>query len=516
MQPLHIVWFKRDLRITDHEPLTLAAAQGPVLPLYIVEPALWRQPDTAGRHWAFIRESLVELRLALARLGQPLVIRQGPVTAVLEALRQQHPIAALWSHAEAGNAWTFARDRGVAAWARAHGIVWHEQRQFGVVRGLADRAGWARRWDRQMRAPRTATPPSLAPVATIEPGPLPAWPDPALPEDPCPGRQTGGRKAGLAGLASFLESRGRIYRRAMASPLDGADACSRLSPHLAYGTLSLREVHQAARRRQEQLDRLQPAARTDWQGALQAFQARLHWHCHFIQKLENEPAIETTNLHPAYDGLRRTDPARLAAWAEGRTGWPFVDACMRMLAATGWLNFRMRAMLMATACYQLAMHWREPGLVLARRFLDYEPGIHWPQCQMQSGTTGINTVRVYNPIKQGRDQDPTGTFIRRWCPELEAVPLPWLHQPWTMPEGLQALTGCRLGSTYPAPLVDQAAAARQARGQIWGVRRDAAFAPTAAAIQQRHGSRRAGLAAGQRRRRTGGDRTGDRQLGFDF
>lgn len=500
---LHVVWFKRDLRAHDHDPLAEAAARGPVLPLYIVEPGLWQQPDAAGRHWAFIRESLVELRAALAGMGQPLVVRRGEAVAVLEALRREHAIAALWSHAETGNAWTFARDRVVADWARAHGIMWHERRQFGVIRGLRDRTGWARKWERLMRRPALPAPARLPALPSIDPGPIPTWPDPSLVDDPCPGRQAGGRQAGLATLQSFLESRGRPYRAAMATPLEGESACSRLSPHLAYGTLSLREVYSAVSARKAGLAELPEIERRDWSGALQAFEARLHWHCHFIQKLESEPAIETRNFHSAYDGLRSTDPRLLEAWAAGHTGWPFVDACMAMLTATGWLNFRMRAMLMAVASYQLFMHWREPGLVLARRFTDYEPGIHWAQCQMQSGTTGINTVRIYNPIKQGREQDPDGRFIRRWCPALAAVPLAYLHTPWTMPESLQQNLGCRLGRDYPWPVVDHAAAASRAREAIWGVRRDIAFGTTAAAIQNRHGSRRSGVPQPSRRR-TGG------------
>jgi deoxyribodipyrimidine photo-lyase len=497
---LHIVWFKRDLRAVDHDPLAEAVASGPVLPLYIVEPGLWRAPDAAGRHWAFIREALGELRAALAAIGQPLVVRRGEAVPVLEELRQQNRIAALWSHEETGNAWTFARDRAVAEWTRAHGIPWHERRQFGVIRGLRDRSGWARKWDRLMRRPPLPTPERLPTLALIDPGPIPVRPDPALADDPCPGRQTGGRQAGLAMLESFLETRGRPYRAAMATPLEGESACSRLSPHLAYGTLSLREVYAAAVAKKASLADLPAAERRDWVGALRAFEARLHWHCHFIQKLESEPAIETRNFHSAYDGLRTTEPRLLAAWTDGRTGWPFVDACMRMVTATGWLNFRMRAMLMAVASYQLFMHWREPGLVLARRFTDYEPGIHWSQCQMQSGTTGINTVRIYNPIKQGREQDPEGCFIRRWCPELAAVPLPYLHTPWTMPEDLQQVVGCRIGRDYPQPVVDQAQAAKRARDAVWGVRRNAAFDPVAEAIQNRHGSRRSGVPQLSRRK----------------
>ena len=305
------------------------------------------------------------------------------------------------------------------AWAAAHGIPWHERRQTGVIRRLARRDGWARHWDQQMRRPLVPAPLRLMAVPGIDPGTLPpshAW---ACAADPCPGRQRGGRAAGEATLRSFLDERGRPYRTAMSSPAAGAVHCSRLSPHLAWGTVSIREALQAAEAR---LASLAPDERPAWRGSLASFIGRLHWHCHFIQKLESEPRIEWRTFHPAYEGLRGTDEARLAAWAEGRTGWPFVDACMRMLRATGWLNFRMRAMVMSVASYQLWQDWRPTGLELARLFTDYEPGIHWPQAQMQSGTTGINTLRIYNPIKQGLDHDPDGSFIRRWCPELARRP----------------------------------------------------------------------------------------------
>ena len=479
---IQVVWFKRDLRVADHAPLLEAARAGPVLPLYLAEPSLWQAPDAAGRHWSFARESLQELRAELAALGQPLVVRTGEVVARLEALRARIGPFVLWSHEETGNALTYARDRAVARWARETGTTWHELPQTGVIRRLQDRNGWARRWQDRMTRPLLPAPEGLVPVPDpIEPGAIPAADDLGLAPDPCPQRQTGGRRAGLALLESFLSVRGRPYRRAMSSPLAGADACSRLSPHLAWGTLSLKEVYRAV------LDRQAQAPDPVWRGALASFAGRLHWHCHFLQKLEDAPRIEFETFHRACADLRPgpADPERLAAWAGGRTGWPFVDACMRALAATGWLNFRMRAMVMAVASYHLWLPWRDSGLVLARLFTDYEPGIHWSQVQMQSGTTGINTIRIYNPVRQGLDQDPEGRFVRRWVPELSGCPDGLLHEPWLW-AGLDA-------SGYPAPLVDHLEAARQARERVWAVRQGPQFHAEARAIQQRHGSRRSGM-----------------------
>jgi deoxyribodipyrimidine photo-lyase len=276
----------------------------------------------------------------------------------------------------------------------------------------------------------------------------------------------------------------------------------------------MREVAQAAWARMNEL-RNAPRREGDVSpAAIRAFVGRLHWHCHFMQKLEDQPSLELENQHRAYDGLREGtfDRHRYDAWAAGETGFPFVDACMRALASGGWINFRMRAMLASFSAYHLWLHWREPALHLARLFVDYEPGIHYPQMQMQSGTTGINTARIYNPVKQSKDHDPDGRFIRRFVPELGRLPDQFVHEPWTMPETLQRDVGCKIGRDYPPPLVDHVAAARAARERIYAVRRGAAYRAEADAIQQRHGSRKSGLPQSNPSRR----RRPQRQLRLDM
>lgn len=480
---MQVVWFKRDLRIDDHAALAQASRIGPVLPLYVAEPELWPQPDASGRQWRFVAETIAELRDDLGKLGQPLVIRMGQIEAVLSELKTHDRLATLWSHEETGNDWTYQRDRRVAAWCRDHGVPWIEVQNHGVFRKLKSRDGWAARWDSLMALP-VSQPVPLKPIG-IEPGPIPTARDLGLRDDHCPERQIGGRRAGLERLDSFLTHRGEHYQRAMSSPVAGADACSRLSPYLAWGALSLRETAQATQKHQRAL----PSQAKDWRKSLRSFSGRLHWHCHFIQKLEDEPRIEFENLHRLYDGLRPKEPdaALLAAWSKGETGYPFLDACMRSLMATGWLNFRMRAMVMATASYHLWLDWRAPGLHLARMFTDYEPGIHWSQVQMQSGTTGINTVRIYNPVKQGYDQDPKGVFIRRWLPELAQLPDQHIHEPWKAENASQLL-----GKAYPDRVFDHLRAAQAARERVWGIRRGAEFRDQADAIAFKHASRKSG------------------------
>ncbi|MEM6727549.1 MAG: FAD-binding domain-containing protein, partial [Pseudomonadota bacterium] len=402
-------------------------------------------------------------------------VRTDDAINVLEGLRNEVRFDAIYSHEETGNAWTYQRDLAVKGWCKSHRIPWHEMPQSGVVRRLKGRDGWAARRERYLREPTVDVPklrgPDLAPRA------IPTSADLGLAPDPCPGRQQGGRDAALALLGGFLTERGQTYRKAMSTPVEGEWACSRLSPYLALGVLSGREAAQAAAARKLEVK----GTRDGWIGSLNSFTSRLAWRDHFMQKLEDEPGIETRALHPAYRDMRQSsDPERLAAWAEGRTGLPFVDACMRFLDHTGWLNFRMRSMLQAVASYHLWLDWRDSGMVLARRFTDYEPGIHWSQSQMQSGTTGMNTVRIYNPVKQGKDQDPTGVFTRRWVPELAQIEDKFLQEPWK--------AGGAPG--YPEPIVDVVAAAREARERVFAVRRGAGFREEANAIVKKHASRK--------------------------
>lgn len=446
---MHVVWFKRDFRIRDHAPLAEAARRGTVLPLFIYEPGLWNGPDYDARHWAFARQCLEELDEQLRKLGAPLVIRTGDAVEVLRSL----PVTALYAHEETGNGWTYERDRRVRRWARESGVPFLEFPCNGVVRRLRTRDGWSRLWQERMRQPLQPAPGRLEPHGA-EAGVLP------------PARRTievqrGGERAAHELLESFLARRGERYHREMSSPLTAGESGSRLSPHLAWGTISARQVYQAVQKRRE-------AAEGTWRQALAAFVARLHWRDHFIQKLEDEPRIEFENFARSCDGLRETefDAEKFERWKEGMTGFPFVDACMRMLRETGWINFRMRAMLVSFAAYDLWLHWRPAALHLARLFTDYEPGIHYSQCQMQSATTGINTVRIYNPDKQWREQDPQSEFVRRWAPEFEDP------------------------KRYPAPVVNHEEAARRARERIYALRRSPAARAEAELLRQRHGSRK--------------------------
>ena len=491
-----LIWFKRDLRVHDHAPLVAALSHGDALGLFVIEPEWLQSPECDPSHVDFALGCLIELRGALALRGLPLLVRVGPLVPVLAQLHGEVGFTHLLSHEETGSGWSYQRDLIVAAWCKNRDVSWQEFTQTGVVRRLRSRNAWAARWQERMDAPLHLLNGGFTPAVSLDQPALPTLASLGLAAH-SKALQTAGERAARRTLKSFLQLRGYDYRRALSSPLTAEDGCSRLSPHLAFGTLSMRTVHQAT------VVAITQTPDAALARALRSFAGRLRWHCHFMQKLEDEPRIEFDNFARVCDGLRESEfnDAHFAAWCEGRTGYPMVDACMRSLVATGWLNFRMRAMLVSFASYHLWLHWRPTGVFLARNFLDFEPGIHWSQMQMQSGTTGINTLRMYSPTKQAQDQDPEGVFIRRWVPELTRVPLPYLAQPWKMDETLQRMAACTLGVDYPLPIVDDKLALVAAKERLYGLRKTDQSRAQAREVQERHGSRKSGLPpSGQRRK----------------
>jgi deoxyribodipyrimidine photo-lyase len=220
----------------------------------------------------------------------------------------------------------------------------------------------------------------------------------------------------------------------------------------------------------------------------------LAWQAHFIQKLETWPQIEKQSTHPFFDlpeHAPRHDPAHEIAFARARTGYPLVDACLRCLHATGWLPFRMRAMLVAFARYDLDLNWRWTAHFLARCFTDYEPGIHYAQIHMQSGITGINVPRMYDPVKQSRQLDPHGQFIRTYLPELNVLPDSWIHAPWEIPPLLQLEHSLMPGKDFVLPIVNHPEAIQRARKHLQKVRHMDGF---------RHEAERAYIALGSRKK----------------
>ncbi|WP_246125554.1 FAD-binding domain-containing protein [Alkalicoccus halolimnae] len=459
---MQVVWFKRDLRLGDHRPLTEAVKQGgPVLLLYVMEPSIWQAGDLSKRHARFVYESLSELQQEVRKIGGELYTAVGEMEPILEFIYQAAGAFSLYAHEEHGTPHTFSRDRSVRKWMKTRQLGFYEYPPFGVTRGLGKRSDFPERWKNFMQQSILPVPGRLPPPSPNQlPGNVKASLSP-LTRVEVPGEllrygQEGGMSQADAALDSFLNSRFVHYQKHISKPLASSTSCSRLSPYLAWGNISLRSVYQQTLHRRS-------SASSYESSQLDQFLSRLHWHCHFIQRLEDEPRLALENMNRAFDSVRTAwDEELYQKWLTGTTGIPLIDASMRSLHRTGWINFRSRAMLVSFVCNTLLLDWKRPADDLAKLFLDYEPGIHFSQMQMQAGTTGFNTIRIYNPVKQGKDHDPEGRFIRRYVKELEHVSDTFIHEPWKDPAFFY--------SSYPGPVVDVLKANRRAREVLWSVK----------------------------------------------
>lgn len=451
--------------------------------LYCFEPSIMASPKHSPRHWRFVAESLADLQ----QRGWPVTIWWGEATEALDGLAANHSINTLFSHQETSHKLTFDRDRAVKKWCAANAVTWQEFVQDAVIRGRKYRIGFADKVDAFLARPQVPGEVDKSGVVRPEKSGLAKAiassvhasdftssqkPFAVSPQSPgiyrprlCasdPNFQPGGETNAWRYLRSFTEARGAGYARQIGSPSLSRRSCSRMSTYLAWGCVSVRQVFQWSK-----TAAVHPDVRQD----LRMFRERLWWRAHYYQKLEAEWQIESRPINVAFNNLQRTrDRALLLRFTEGRTGFPMIDAAIRCLDATGWINFRLRAMLVTFATFVLWLDWRPIATYLGSKFLDYDPGIHYGQFQMQAGLTGYHPPRNYNPYLQGEQQDPDGVFVHQWLPELRHIPAPWCHYPHRLTAMERTMYGFD-HEQYPAPVVDFSEAMATNMERYWKVRR---------------------------------------------
>jgi deoxyribodipyrimidine photo-lyase len=477
---INVVWLKRDLRLQDNEAISNALNTGKrTLLLYVFEHILLNDEHYSERHFNFIKESIRDLNEQLEPYNSKVLCMTSDIASAFNHLQEFYKIKHVYSHVETGILVTYNRDKEFKRYCRNNFIQWHESKNNGVERGLVNRDNWFENWEDYMNETQKIFEPnenqllSISEIENLE--------DVTVTtnlETPCETSfQKGGTKMGWKYANSFFENRYKEYMYNISKPEASRSSCSRLSPYISWGNLSIRQVFQKGRAVKNNSNK----------NHIGAFLSRLRWQAHFIQKFEMEHTMEEASVNKGYHKLKKSISNDYQdAWRKGETGFPLVDASMRCLIETGYVNFRMRAMLVSFFTHILWQPWQDSSRHLSQQFLDFEPGIHFPQLQMQAGETGINNLRIYNPTANSLKHDPDAVFIKKWVPELAELDTPFVHEPYLMTEMEQAFYNFKLGDHYPHPIVDIKENRKRASEILWNMKDDPDVRRESFRILKRH------------------------------
>jgi deoxyribodipyrimidine photo-lyase len=460
-----VVWHREGLRTADHPALAAAARMGDVVcPLFVFDPAFYDERGLAcDARVRFLHESLTDLDAQYRRAGDDesgLTLAHGDPVDLLARLDDAGwtVVAARSPTGRYGQRRDErAREAAGVRFVAGDGLVYDADRP---------RENWEAQVTEWFEADPHAFDPASVDLVELETGVTVEGIEDRYGVAPSKRKvPPGGRSAGLDRLDTFVDRIGD-YPGNISSPLDARGGTSGLSPYLRFGCLSVREVYQRVHAEV-------PDCR-----ARELFVSRLYWNRHYEQKLADWPGWldEAANPELRWFNREEHDPALVAAWKRGETGYPMVDAAMRCLRETGWLNFRMRAMCVSVYFHVLQQPWKRGADWFHHHLIDSEASINYTQWQYQCGLVGKPGLRLYNPRKQVRDQDPDGEWIREYVPELEGLPSEHLPRPEGTPLHVQRECGVSVGENddYPRPVVEYEAAVARFRRRYGAVASDAA------------------------------------------
>lgn len=465
-----LVWFRRNLRIRDNPQIHTAVETGrPIVPVYIFDESSGLRPPGDGTRW-WLHKSLERLSEDLSAHGTALTLRHGPAGDIIPALARETGADEVYCD-KAYDPPTAARDDRLERSLAAQGVrlVSLNASLLFEPDEIRNRNGepyqvFSAFWRALLaKEPAAALPPT--------PGKFPALPQPPKGlrladidvQKTYPGRTAGleerwgpGETGAQQTFRTFLSF--NLTRYAGSSDMPGAASTSRLSPHLAFGEIGPRQVWHAIHHR------LESDGAFNRETAL-AFLRELAWREFNYGLLQRHPDMAHNNINANFDRFPwRSDEAGFRAWQEGRTGYPIVDAGMRELRQTGWMPNRVRMIVASFLSKHLLIDWRHGEAWFWDMLVDADPAnnpANW-QWVAGSGVDAAPYFRIFNPIRQSETFDGEGVYTRRWVPEVSDLPARYLHRPWAAALKTRTSAGLRLGETYPAPMVDHAAARRRA------------------------------------------------------
>jgi deoxyribodipyrimidine photo-lyase len=472
-------WFRRDLRLDDNTALARAARDADrVVPVFVLDDHYARDPNVGPARLRFLRECLEDLEAAVAKAGGRLLVRKGPASEALPLLLAETGARAVYANHEIGP-YPERRDREAAAAVEAAGAefrLFPDELRVPPDEVATDSGApytaytpFLKRWSAAGKREPEARPARLAAaeLASVPLSRVRAWRD--LPADPAV--LSGGETAARARLDRFLGGGLSGYARDRDFP--GRRGTSGLSAHLHFGTISARSVFAAVRAAGE-------GATPGAQASLSRFVAELAWRDFFHHVLFHFPRVAEGNFRREFDRLAwRENGEGLAAWKEGRTGFPFVDAAMRELSTTHAMHNRARMVAASFLTKDLHVHWREGESWFERQLVDADLANNnggW-QWAAGTGTDAAPYFRIFHPVLQSKRFDPDGEYIRRFVPELSGVSDAKIHEPWTMSSSEQRDAGCQIGADYPAPILDHARERAVALEMFDAVKKGSAAAP---------------------------------------
>jgi len=439
-----VVWHRYDLRLRDNKALSEAGEEA--VPVYIFDPEWLESELVSDSRIQFVFECLKDINRQYQVKDSRISLLYGDPVEELEKLNDRG--YDVYFNKDANH---FRQEMEEEVRNRFQGFSGD-----GVVR---NKPGTRRKWDNNAKKYFRSKPPKIAESFDDNPVQNQVSLDEigekysVRPEKKKFG--TGGSEEAGKRLKSFLDNIER-YPSSISSPIKAEKNTSHLSPYIRYGCITRRQAYRHAKWKSKDSDQAD---------RYKMFIDRLFWHLNFSQKIEDNPELFKESVNPVFRDLHRDkrDEKKIEAWKEGKTGYPLVDASMRALVTTGWINFRMRAMCATFFSYILKQWWKEGADFFYKHLIDADVAINYYQWQMHSGLVGVHKHRIYNPTKQVKDNDPRGEFIKKYVPELRPLSPEQIVKPWEMTEQEQRKTGVKIGKNYPEPIVNHEAETKKAR-----------------------------------------------------